>query len=331
MYVAQKTIVIQRREGRHQGLSHHWGYVAALCSAFLFGVSTTVNKVLLGSVSPLTIASLTYVIAGVFLGTVNLLPRKASLVSRFRLPSNTATEHTWKDGVLLVLVALFGGVLAPSLNLVGLNNTTAVSTALLGNTETLFTIAIAFVFLGERGRAKDYAAIALLIIGGVILTTNLNLRQVLSTGTFLGNVMVVLAAFCWGIDNNLSRALSVKRSLLQIGSMKGIIGGGLLYLVLSLFGSRIVLNAFAISWLLILGVFSVGISLLLFLFSLQQIGAMRTGVIFSTGSLFGAVTAFFVLREPISLVQALAGCLMLIAIYVLSIPKKQTYQNAMAP
>ena len=331
MYVAQKTIVVDRREGRGQGMSHHWGYVAALCSALLFGVSTTVNKMLLESVSPLTIASLTYVIGGIFLGTVNFLPKKANLVSWLKLPSNTTTEPTRKDGVLLLLIALFGGVLAPSLNLLGLNNTTAVSTALLGNTEALFTITIAFVFLGERGRPKDYAAMVLLIIGAVILTTNLNLQQIRSTGTFLGNVLVVLAAFCWGIDNNLSQVLSVKRSLLQVGSLKGIIGGGLLFAVVSLYGVRIVLSTFAISWLLILGVFSVGLSLLFFLFSLQQIGAMRTGVIFSTGSLFGAVTAFFVLREPIGLVQALAGCLMLIAIYVLAIPKKQTHKNTSAP
>lgn len=312
-------------------MSHHWGYVMALCSAFLFGVSTTANKMLLESVSPLTIASLTYVIAGIFLGTMNFLPRKASLVSRLRLPNNTATEPTWKDGVLLLLVALFGGVLAPSLNLLGLDNTTAVSTALLGNTETLFTIAIAFVFLGERGRPKDYAAMTLLIIGAIILTTNLNFHQLLSTGTFLGNVLVVLAAFCWGIDNNLSQVLSMKRSLLQVGSLKSIIGGGSLFAVVSLYGIQTILSTFAISWLLILGVFSVGLSLLFFLFSLQQIGAMRTAVIFSTGSLFGAVTAFFVLGEPISLVQALAGCLMLIAIYILAIPKKQISQNASAP
>jgi drug/metabolite transporter (DMT)-like permease len=330
MYVAQKTIVHARRERRDRDMSHHWGYVVALCSALLFGVSTTVNKMLLESVSPLTIASLTYVIGGTFLGTVNFLPKKASLVTRFRLPSNTTREPTWKDGMLLLLVALFGGVLAPSLNLIGLNNTTAVSTSLLGNTEMLFTIAIAFVFLGERGRPKDYAAMTLLIIGVVILTTNLNFHQLLSTGTFLGNALVVLAAFCWGIDNNLSQILSVKRSLLQVGSLKGIIGGGSLFAVASLYGVQIVLSTFAISWLLILGVFGVGLSLLFFLFSLQQIGAMRTGVIFSTGSLFGAVTAFFVLREPISLVQALAGCLMLIAIYVLAIPKKQISQSASA-
>ena len=303
-------------------MSHHHGYVAILCSAFLFGTSTTINKMLLESVSPLMIASVTYIVAGIFLGAVNFLPKKASLAKWLKVPSNTRTQPTWKDAIILLLTALFGGVLAPSLYMLGLNNTTAVSTALLANTETLFTIAIAFIFLSERGRPKDYAAIALLIMGAVILTTNLNFQQFGSFGTLLGNLLVVLSCLCWGIDNNLSRPLTVRRSLLHIGSLKSIIGGGLLFTVASLYGIRIVPSLFSISWLVILGVFSVGLSLLLFLFSLQQIGAMRTGVIFSTGSLFGAVSAFFVLHEPISFLQALAGCLMLSAIYVLSIPKK---------
>jgi len=305
-------------------MSHHWGYVGVLCSAILFGVSTTVNKMLLQSVSPLMIASVTYIVAGLFLGTMNFLPGKANLASSLKLPSSRTSDPTWRDGILLVLTALIGGVFGPALNLLGLNNTTAVSTALLANTETLFTIAIAFIFLGERGRLKDYAAMGLLIAGAVILTANLNFQQLQTAGTFLGNVLVVLSAFCWGIDNILCRVLSVKRSLLQVGSLKGIIGGGILFAFASLYGVRLSPTAFAITWLVILGVFSVGLSLLLFLFSLQQIGAMRTGVIFSMASLFGAVTAFFVLSEPISLVQILAGCLMLLAIYALSIPKKAT-------
>ena len=303
-------------------MSHHWGYVAILCSAFLFGISTTVNKILLESVSPFMIASITYIIAGLFLGTVNLLPKKASLVSRLKLPNSTRTEPTRKDDILLLLSALVGGVLGPSLYLTGLNRTTAVSTALLGNTETLFTIAIAFIFLRERGRPKDYAAIALLIIGAVTLTTNLNFQDLHTLGMFLGNILVVLGAFCWAIDNILARILTLRRSLLQLGSLKEIIGGGLLFAFASIYGIRPDLTAFSITWLMILGVFSIGLSLLLFLFSLQQIGAMRTGVAFSMSSLFGAVTAFIVLRESISLVQVLAGCVMFVGIYVLSIPKK---------
>ena len=304
-------------------MSHHWGYVAILWASLLFGISITVNKILLESVSPLIIASVTYIVAGIFLGAISFLPQKTKLTSFLKLPGNTRTKLIWKDGVLLMSIALFGAVLAPSLGLIGLNQTTAVSAALLGNTETLFTIAIAFFFLGERGRPKDYAAMGMLIVGAVILTTNLNFGQIGTQGTLIGNVLVVLAAFCWGIDNNLSRPLSMKGSLLHVGSMKSIIGGGLVFPIASLYGFQFVPTTFAISWLLILGVFSVGLSLLLFLFALQQIGAMRTGVIFSTGSLFGAVFAFFVLHEPISLLQVLAGCLMVSAIYLLSLPKKK--------
>jgi drug/metabolite transporter (DMT)-like permease len=44
---------------------------------------------------------------------------------------------------------------------------------------------------------------------------------------------------------------------------------------------------------------------------------MRTGVIYSTSSLFGAVFAFVLLREPFSWVQVLAGLVMLLGVYVL--------------
>ena len=312
-------------------MSHHWGYVAVLFSAVLFGVSTTVNKVLLESFSPLMIASVTYIVAGLFLGAATLLPQKAGVVARLKIPTSTGmTEPTWRDVILLLLTALFGGVLAPALYLLGLNSTTAVSTALLGNTEALFTMLIAFVFLGERGRAKDYGAMVLLIIGAVILTTNLNLQQFSTAGTFLGNALVVLSCLCWGIDNSLARLLTVRGSVLKVGSLKGIIGGGLLFATISLYGMRISSSLQSIVLLVMVGIFSIGLSLLLFLFSLQQIGAMRTSVIFATASLFGAVSAFFVLHESISLLQALAGILMLGAIYVLAIPKKESAKSEQA-
>jgi len=46
-------------------------------------------------------------------------------------------------------------------------------------------------------------------------------------------------------------------------------------------------------------------------------------VIFSTSSLFGAVSAFVILQESISVIQILAGLLMLFAIYLLSVPPKE--------
>jgi drug/metabolite transporter (DMT)-like permease len=44
---------------------------------------------------------------------------------------------------------------------------------------------------------------------------------------------------------------------------------------------------------------------------------MRTGVIFSLSSLFGAVLAFVVLRESFTIIQLIAGLVMILGIYVL--------------
>jgi len=303
-------------------VSHHWGYMAALASAFLFGIGTTVNKILLESMPPLLIVGTTYLLAGVVLGTFSLLPRGAKLASWLRVPSTTKTQFIRRDLLILIMIILSGGVLAPYLYLVGLDTTTAVNAALLGNTESLFTVGIAFVFLGERGRPKDYAATLLLIVGATVLTTNLNFGESNILGPLLGNLLVIAGCLFWGIDNNLSQLLSVKRSLSQFGSVKAIAGGGLMLLLAGLSGPRFTLDIITILYVLVVGVFSVGLSLLLFLFSLQEIGAMRTAVTFSTSSFFGALSAFLVLHEPITPVQIIAGLVMLFAIYVLSIPKK---------
>ena len=305
-------------------MSHHWGYVAVLSSAFIFGIGTTINKMLLESASPLLIASVTYLAGGLVMAGSSLLPAKTRSVSLLKLPTREKTGFVGRDLALVAMIILFGAVLAPTAYLTGLNNTTAVSASFLGNTETLFTIGIAFVFLGERGKLKDYVAMVLLVIGAVVLTTNLNLYQLTSTGSLLGNLLVLTSCLFWGIDNNVSRLLTVKRGLLQVGSLKGILGGGILLVVTIFFGLQVVASPITILYIVIVGIFTVGLSLLLFLFSLQEIGAMRTGVIFSTPSLFGAVSAFLILREPISLVQALAGLAMLFAIYVLSMPSKKS-------
>jgi drug/metabolite transporter (DMT)-like permease len=50
--------------------------------------------------------------------------------------------------------------------------------------------------------------------------------------------------------------------------------------------------------------------------SLREIGSIRTGTIFSTGSLFGALFAFIILQETFTLVQFLAGLAMTVGVYL---------------
>jgi drug/metabolite transporter (DMT)-like permease len=119
-----------------------------------------------------------------------------------------------------------------------------------------------------------------------------------------------------GIDNNLSRFLSKKKDIILVTALKCFFGGVALLVISFLLGINFTIPLTSIPYLLSVGAFSIAFSILLFLFALRKIGSMRTGSIYSTSSLVGAVFAFLVLREPIGIVQITAGLLMVLGVYV---------------
>ena len=189
-------------------MTHHWGYVGAVASAVLFGISSTLNKIALENVNPLIVAGMIYFVGGVLLFGVHLSPLHRRLLSLFETPTETETRILRRDYGVLVLVILCGSVIAPLLLLRGLDETTAITTSLLLNAEPLFTVLIAFGFVKERGAKKDYFAILLLLLGVVFITTNGEFHKLNLTTEVTGSLLIVGACLFWGIDNNLSKFLS---------------------------------------------------------------------------------------------------------------------------
>jgi drug/metabolite transporter (DMT)-like permease len=297
-------------------LTHHWGYVSAVASALLFGISSTLNKIALEDVHPTVIAGMIYFIGGVLLFAIHFSPLSKKILALFEGPE-TEPKVTTKDFRVLAFVILCGSVVAPLLLLNGLNQTTAINTSLLLNAESLFTALIAFVFLSERGTKREYLGIAMLLIGVVFVTTNGEFQKLNLTENITGNLLIVGACLFWGIDNNLSRFLSKKRDIILITGLKCLIGGLALLAIAFAIGVPFSIPLISIPYLLSVGAFSIGFSTLLFYFALRKIGSMRTGVIYSMSSLFGAVLAFLILREPFAFIQLVAGTIMLLGIYVL--------------
>jgi drug/metabolite transporter (DMT)-like permease len=297
-------------------MSHHWGYVAVVFSAILFGVSSTLNKIALENVNPTIIAGLIYFVAGVFLFAIHATPLRQKILAKIDTPE-TEEKITIKDYKTLGLVILCGSIIAPLLLLNGLNQTTAINASLLLNVEALFTVAIAFFFLNERCNKKEYWGIVLLLIGVIFVTTNGAFQNLTLTQNVIGNLLIIGACFFWGIDNTLSRHLSKKRDIILVTGLKCFIGGLALLILSFIFGFSFSIPLISIPYILIVGAFSIAFSILFFLFALRKIGSMRTGVIFSLSSLFGAVLAFVVLSEPFTIIQLGAGLVMVLGIYVL--------------
>jgi len=290
--------------------------VSAVASALLFGTSATLNKIALENVHPTVVAGMIYFVGGVFLFGIHFSPLSKKILALFESPE-IESKITAKDFRTLAFVILCGSVVAPLLLLNGLNQTTAINTSLLLNAESLFTALIAFVFLSERGAKKEYLGITLLLVGVVFVTTNGELQKLTLTENIAGNLLIVGGCLFWGIDNNLSRFLSKKRDIILITGLKCFIGGLALLAIAFVIGVPFSVPLISIPYLLSVGAFSIAFSILLFLFALRKIGSMRTGVIYSMSSLFGAVLAFLILREPFSLIQLMAGAIMLLGVYVL--------------
>ena len=103
----------------------------------------------------------------------------------------------------------------------------------------------------------------------------------------------------------------------MITGLKCFIGGSALLAMAFLLGFSFSIPLVSVPYILFVGAFSTAFSILFFLFALRKIGSMRTGVIFSLSSLFGAALAFAVLRESFTVIQLIAGSVMILGIYVL--------------
>ena len=297
-------------------MNRSWGYLSALTVALLFGIWFSLDKTLLGYLHPFALAALTYLIASIFLFFVNFSPLKDKVLNLINQDDELENFMSRKDYGILFLTAIFGSVTAPALYLSGLSRITAVNAALLTNVEILFIIIIGIFFLKEEVHKKDILGFAFLLVGAIFLSTN-NLQNISFNQSLFGSLLVVSASFFWSLDTSLSKFLSRKQNIIFVTALKSGIGGSILFLLSLILGLNFTLPLFRVPLLLFIGLICVSFSLVLIYYSLRNIGSTRTGSIFALSSLFGAVTAFIALNEPLTILQLSFGFLMLIGVFIL--------------
>lgn len=265
----------------------------ALLSAALFGISTPAAKALLGQISPTILAGLFYCGAGV---GVTIIRRARSDTTEARLGRH---DLPW-----LAAAILAGGVVGPLLLMIGLSVTDAATASLLLSLEGVATALIAWFVFRENFDARVATGMGFLVAGALVLSWT-------TTPTFsglLGPAAVVGACMAWGLDNNLTRKVSLSDPL-QIVQLKGLVAGPFLLALGFLTGDslpRLTVGLIAGA----VGFVGYGVSLALFVVALRHLGAARTGAYFSTAPFLGAVAAILFLQEPITFQLVLAGLLM---------------------
>jgi drug/metabolite transporter (DMT)-like permease len=281
-----------------EGLMLAWRSILyALGSAALFGASTPMAKLLLGSgVSPWLLAGLLYLGSGVGLAVVMCVRR---------LMGGRRQESPLMSGDLPWLIAAFvsGGLAAPVLLMIGLSSTEASTAALLLNLEGVATMAIAWLIFREGTDARIVIG-ALAIVGGAIILAWEGGPRGLSWAA----VAIAAAAIAWAVDNNLTRKIA-NADPIQIAMIKGIVAGAA-NLALAIVDNAAVPAPGQIGASAAIGFFGYGVSLVLFVLALRHLGAARTGAYFAIAPFVGVVIAVTVLSEPVTPQLIVAGVLM---------------------
>ena len=279
------------------------GAVLALISAFLFGASTPIAKLLLGITDPLLLAGLLYLGSGAGLALVATGGRSLGL-------GRSEAPLRGRDLPWLGAIVLFGGILGPALLMFGLTLTPASTGALLLNIEGLATMAIAWVVFQENVDCRIFLGAMAILAGAVVLSWPGAAGPQLGWGSAL----IVLACVSWGIDNNLTRKVSAADPL-QIAMIKGLAAGAVNF-ALALAGGAPSPGLRTVAAAAAVGFFGYGVSLVLFVLGLRHLGAARTGAYFSTAPFIGAALALPLFGETPTLALMGAALLMGIGVYL---------------
>ncbi|HEX7891173.1 MAG TPA: EamA family transporter [Ramlibacter sp.] len=286
------TSFSQRPTWRHPGVA------ASLAAALLFGAAAPLAKLLLLQVSPWLLASLLYLGSGLGL----LLLRRLRGAAPVRLRPG---EARWLAGAVLA-----GGVAGPVLLMLGLAGMPASQASLLLNAEGVLTALLAWFVFRENVDRRVALGMAAIVAGGVVLAWPREGTADAGTSALL----VLAACLAWAIDNNLTRKVSLADAS-WIAMVKGLAAGGTnLVLALALGASWPALPSVGAAALL--GFFSYGVSLVLFVLGLRSLGTARTGAYFSVAPFFGALLAVLLLGEAVDARLAFAAALMALGVWL---------------
>ncbi len=293
----------------------HRGIVDALASAALFGTSTPVAKALLGTMIPLMPAGLLYAGAGLGLAAV-LAVRRIAGRDRDLVAWPKRADAAW----LAAAIAL-GGVAGPVALMAGLATTAASTASLLLNLEAVFTAVVAWILFRENVDRRVAAGMAAIVAGGVVLAFVPHARDSGATGPWL----VALACLCWALDDNLTRRVSGSDAVAN-AMLKGLVAGAVNLTLAQVQGAPLppVTQALAAA---AVGFLGYGVSLVLFVLALRDLGTARTGAYYSVAPFFGASVAVAALGDPVTWQLAVAGSLMAIGAW-LHVTERHAHRHA---
>lgn len=279
--------------------------IYAILAAVFYALNMPASKVLLQDIGPTMMAALLYLGAGIGVGILFLMNRgkicHEELLGRKDLP--------YTIGMIVL------DIIAPIFLMFGLLHTTSANASLLNNFEIVATSIIALVVFKEAISKRLWITILLVTLSSMILS----FEDMSSLKFSWGSGLVLLAALCWGLENNCTRKISDKNTF-QIVMLKGIFSG-LGSLVIALLTGESIPFVSLIAVTLLLGFVAYGLSIFFYIKAQSVLGAAKTSSYYAVAPFVGAFLSFVFLHEQLTAQYVVALVIMLLG-YAVSTTEK---------
>lgn len=271
----------------------------ALIAGALFGVSTPISKLLLGEIAAPLMAAFLYLGSGMGLFLLRYF-------QSFALDFSDEARLGKQDWPWLIGAIFAGGIAAPIVLMFSLKNTPAATASLLLNFEGAATAIIAIVVFKEAVGRRIWSAVILITLAIVLLSWNSSGQW----GMSIGAIGVIGACIFWGMDNNFTRNISAKDPLMIV-MIKGLSAGTFSLIMSLVIGYSFPALNFIIEAML-LGCFSYGLSIILVIKAMRDLGSTRTSALFGTAPFVGTLFSVIIFKESLNLSFFLALPIMVI-------------------
>ena len=270
--------------------------IYAVLAAIFYAINMPVSKILIRNIEPTMMAALLYLGAGFGIGIMFFVNHhkesKEELLGKSDLP--------YTIGMIVL------DIIAPIFLMFGLLNTTSANASLLNNFEIVATSIIAFAIFKEMISRRLWISILLVILSSAILS----FENIMSLQFSWGSGLVLLAALCWGLENNCSRAISSKNTF-QIVMLKGVFSGLGSLIIACFIGEK--LPGVGLTLLaLLLGFVAYGLSIYYYIKAQNVLGAAKTSVYYAIAPFVGAFLSFLLLKETLTIRYFVALIIMML-------------------
>jgi drug/metabolite transporter (DMT)-like permease len=184
-----------------------WG---ALVAVLLWGASFVASKIALAELSPVHLILLRVSLGAVALNCLLLRGDGWAKITHL-------SRRDWGSIGLLVLISVF---LHQLMQIVGLQQTTAINGALLITLAPLFMFTLSAVFFGEPVTRSKVAGFLLAILGSTLVITRGSLETLRTSGhPLVGDLLIVVSAAGWALYSTLGKDLLQRQSPLPVVTM----------------------------------------------------------------------------------------------------------------